>query len=94
MSKNKPPMNAVKLSAPSEPPRPPEPPVKASGFTKFFFLRTVFGILLTVLIVVGGLLGYGSMIKESNPDIAVAIASVTTTLGRRRSRNYRATGHQ
>ena len=79
MSKSKPPINAVKLSAPSEPPRQLEHPVKASAFTKFFFLRTVFGILLTVLIVVGGLLGYGSMIKESNPDIAVAIASVTTT---------------
>lgn len=54
---------------------------KASPFTRFFFLRTVFGILLTILFVVGGLLGYGSMIKESNPDIAVAIASVTTTWG-------------
>jgi multidrug efflux pump subunit AcrB len=52
-----------------------------SPFTRFFFLRTVFGILLTLLMVVGGLLGYGSMIKESNPDIALAIATVTTTWG-------------
>ncbi|NJM99347.1 MAG: efflux RND transporter permease subunit [Phormidesmis sp. RL_2_1] len=55
--------------------------VKASPFTQFFFLRTVFGILLAILLVVGGLLGYGSMIKESNPDIEVAIASITTTWG-------------
>ncbi len=62
-------------------PNPAPDVVQASPFTRFFFLRTVFGILLTVLLVVGGLLGYGSMIKESNPDIAVAIASVTTTWG-------------
>lgn len=60
---------------------PPAAPIQASPVTRFFFLRTVFGILLAVLLVVGGLLGYGSMIKESNPDIAVAIASVTTTWG-------------
>ena len=53
--------------------------IKASPFTQFFFLRTVFGILLAILLVVGGLLGYNSMIKESNPDIEVAIASITTT---------------
>lgn len=79
MSKNKPPTNAVKLAEMSEPSH--EKPVKASPLTQFFFLRTVFGILLTILIVVGGLLGYSSMIKESNPDIEVAIASITTTWG-------------
>lgn len=46
---------------------------------RFFFLRTVFAILLSVLLVVGGFLGYGSMVKESDPDINIAIATVTTT---------------
>ncbi|WP_319421023.1 efflux RND transporter permease subunit [Pleurocapsa sp. FMAR1] len=60
----------------------PQPKIaKASPFARFFFLRTVFGILLTILLVVGGLLAYGSMIKESNPDINIATASVTTTWG-------------
>ncbi|NJR67446.1 MAG: efflux RND transporter permease subunit [Synechococcales cyanobacterium CRU_2_2] len=54
-------------------------PSQASGLTRFFFLRSVFGILLAILLIVGGLLGYGSMIKESNPEIDVAIASITTT---------------
>ncbi|NEP19811.1 MAG: efflux RND transporter permease subunit [Leptolyngbya sp. SIO4C1] len=53
-------------------------PLKASPLSRFFFLRSVFGILLAILLVVGGLLGYSSMIKESNPDIEVAIASITT----------------
>ena len=60
----------------------PQPKIaKASLFARFFFLRTVFGILLTLLLVVGGLLAYGSMVKESNPDINIATASVTTTWG-------------
>ncbi|MCD8486307.1 MAG: efflux RND transporter permease subunit [Desertifilum sp.] len=57
----------------------PEQVRSVSPLTRFFFLRTVFGILLTLLMGVGGLLGYASMIKESNPDIALAIATVTTT---------------
>lgn len=55
--------------------------VRASPVMRFFFLRTVFAILLAVLLTVGGLLGYNSMVKESNPDIEVAIASVTTAWG-------------
>jgi multidrug efflux pump subunit AcrB len=64
-------------------PSPATPPSadSASPVVRFFFLRTVFGILLALLMVVGGLLGYGSMVKESNPDIALAIATVTTTWG-------------
>ncbi len=78
MSKHKPPMSAA-TPDPSEPSR--ETTIKASPLTQFFFLRTVFGILLAILLVVGGLLGYNSMVKESNPDIEVAIASITTTWG-------------
>ncbi len=56
-------------------------PNKASPLTKFFFLRTVFAILLTLLLVMGGLLGATSMVKEGDPDINVAIASIQTTWG-------------
>ena len=48
------------------------PEVRRASPIMRFFLRTVFAILLTVLLVVGGALGYMSMVKESNPDIAVA----------------------
>ena len=56
-------------------------PDKASPLTKFFFLRTVFAILLTLLLVMGGLLGATSMVKEGDPDINVAIANIQTTWG-------------
>ena len=54
---------------------------KASPLAKFFFLNTVFAILLCVLLVIGGLLGAASMVKEGDPDIKVAIASVETVWG-------------
>ena len=53
----------------------------ASGLAKFFFLKTVFGILLVVLLVFGGLMAYQSMIKEADPDIKIAKAMITTTWG-------------
>ncbi|MGF1499298.1 MAG: efflux RND transporter permease subunit [Elainellaceae cyanobacterium] len=57
--------------------RSPQP--KPSRLSRFFFLNTIFAILLSLLMVVGGLLGYFSMTKQSNPDIDIAIATVTTT---------------
>lgn len=54
---------------------------QASGLAKFFFLKKVFAILLIVLLSVGGLIAYNSMIKEADPDIQVASAIVTTTWG-------------
>ncbi|NEO49523.1 MAG: efflux RND transporter permease subunit, partial [Moorea sp. SIO4A3] len=42
---------------------------QASGLAKFFFLKTVFGILLIVLLTLGGLMGYQSMVKEADPDV-------------------------
>lgn len=73
----------VQKSVPEPDPAPLGQPAaqSSSPLTRFFFLRTVFGILLTLLMVFGGLLAYGSMVKESNPDIALAIATVTTTWG-------------
>ena len=51
----------------------------ASGFKKFFFLKTTFGILLMTLFVVGGLMAYFSLIKESLPDLDIPQATITTT---------------
>ena len=52
--------------------------LKASKLSRFFFLNTIFAILLTVLLVVGGVLGYLSMTKQSQPDIDIAVANITT----------------
>ena len=52
---------------------------KPPRLARFFFLNTIFGILLSVLLIVGGILGYLSMTKQSQPDIDIAVATVTTT---------------
>ena len=52
---------------------------KVSSVSRFFFLNTIFAILLTILLVVGGVLGYLSMTKQSQPDIDIAVANITTT---------------
>ncbi|MGD1920011.1 MAG: efflux RND transporter permease subunit, partial [Pleurocapsa sp.] len=54
---------------------------KPSPVSRFFFLNTIFAILLTKLLVVGGILGYMGMVKQSDPDIEIAVATVTTTWG-------------
>ncbi|MEM6614327.1 MAG: efflux RND transporter permease subunit, partial [Cyanobacteria bacterium P01_C01_bin.72] len=51
---------------------------RPSSFAQFFFLKTVFGILLSLLLVVGGLMAVSSMVKEGDPDINVAIATIQT----------------
>jgi multidrug efflux pump subunit AcrB len=50
-----------------------------SRLSRFFFVKTIFGILLCFLFIIGGVLGYFSMTKQSNPDINIAVATVTTT---------------
>ena len=62
-------------TAPSE----TEAVASASGFKKFFFLKTTFGILLTTLLVVGGIMAYFSLVKESLPDLDIPQATITTT---------------
>ncbi|MEM8807667.1 MAG: efflux RND transporter permease subunit, partial [Cyanobacteria bacterium P01_G01_bin.38] len=47
----------------------------------FFFTRQTFASLLCFLLLMGGLMGYFSMIKEGDPDIRVARAMITTTWG-------------
>ncbi len=56
-------------------------PSSASPLAQFFFLRRVFAILLSLLLIVGGLMGATSMVKEGDPDINVAIANIQTTWG-------------
>lgn len=53
----------------------------ASAIAKFFFLKTVFGILLMLLLIVGGYMAASTMVKEGDPDINVAIATVQTNWG-------------
>lgn len=50
-----------------------------SPVAKFFFLNTVFGLLLCFLFIIGGLIGSSAMVKEGDPDINIAIATVQTT---------------
>lgn len=50
-----------------------------SAIARFFILNTLFAILVSLLLVVGGVLGYFSLVKQSNPDIDIAVATVTTT---------------
>ncbi|ELS01804.1 cation/multidrug efflux pump [Xenococcus sp. PCC 7305] len=56
-------------------------PIKASSLENFFFLQTVFAILLSLLLIVGGLMGASTMVKEGDPDINVAIATIQTDWG-------------
>jgi multidrug efflux pump subunit AcrB len=51
---------------------------EAGGMMRFFILRPVFGMLLVVLIIAGGLMAYASLIKESLPDLAIPQATITT----------------
>lgn len=53
-------------------------PNQASPWTKFFFLQTILAILLSLLLIVGGLMAAFNMIREGNPDINVAIATIQT----------------
>lgn len=51
---------------------------EASRFARFFFLQPIFGILLTVTLVLGGFMAYKQLVKESLPDLNIPIAIVTT----------------
>ena len=52
-------------------------PTQAHPLAQFFFTRQIFGILLTFLVVMGGFMGYLSMVKESDPDIKIARANIS-----------------
>ena len=63
------------------PPTAEKSPEQTSPLLKFFFTRQIFAILLCFLLVMGGLMGYFSMVKEGDPDIQIARAMITTTWG-------------
>lgn len=45
---------------------------------RFLFVETTFATVLGVLVVLGGLMAYDGMVKESSPDLAIPTALVTT----------------
>jgi len=50
-----------------------------SSIAQFFFLKTIFAILLSLLMSVGGLIAISAMVKEGDPDINIANARIETT---------------
>ena len=54
-------------------------PIKPTRIERFFFLQTTFGILLTLLLIVGGLFAYNSLVKESFPDLDIPQATISTS---------------
>lgn len=55
------------------------PDVPAGRLATLFFLKSTIAKLLLVMFLVGGWLAYSGMIKETNPDLQIAAASITTT---------------
>ncbi|MBE9067973.1 efflux RND transporter permease subunit [Leptolyngbya cf. ectocarpi LEGE 11479] len=51
------------------------------GWMEFFFTRQIFAILLCFMLMMGGLMGYFSMVKEGEPEIKIARAMITTSWG-------------
>lgn len=48
------------------------------GLFRFFFIDSTFAIVLGALLLIGGLMAYGTMVKESSPDLAIPTALVRT----------------
>ena len=64
--------------APPEAPKESEAVRNAHPLARFFFLKTTFGILLTITLLVGGLMSYNLLVKEALPDLDIPQAIVTT----------------
>lgn len=47
-------------------------------FMQFFFLRNIFALLCLGLIIAAGLMAWNNMVRESNPDLAIPQATITT----------------
>ncbi|GAA5232568.1 efflux RND transporter permease subunit [Verticiella sediminum] len=50
----------------------------AHPLARFFFLRPIFGILLVITLLLGGLMAYFQLVKEALPDLNIPFATVTT----------------
>ncbi len=68
----------LEFSHSSEPLEPQPEPTQVHPLAAFLFTKQILGILLTFLLVMGGVMGYLSMVKESDPDIKIARAVITT----------------
>lgn len=51
----------------------------AHPLARFFFLQPIFGILLVATLLLGGLMAYSQLVKESLPDLNIPQATITTT---------------
>ena len=51
----------------------------APGVMRFLFLNPILGILLTLTLLLGGVMAYLHLVKESLPDLDIPQASITTT---------------
>ncbi|WP_193073169.1 efflux RND transporter permease subunit [Pseudomonas sp. FME51] len=50
----------------------------AHPLARFFFLQPIFGILLLITLLLGGLMAYTQLVKESLPDLNIPQATITT----------------
>ncbi|WP_110670105.1 efflux RND transporter permease subunit [Salinicola halophilus] len=50
----------------------------AHRLMRFFFLKPIFGILLTLTMLLGGLFAYSALVKEALPALDIPQASITT----------------
>lgn len=50
----------------------------AHRLMRFFFLKPIFAVLLTVTMVLGGLFAYSALVKEALPALNIPQASITT----------------
>mgnify|MGYP000851617397 CR=1 FL=1 len=51
----------------------------AHPLARFFFLQPIFGTLLVATLLLGGLMAYLQLVKESLPDLDIPQATITTT---------------
>ncbi len=75
---------AGQSAAPAGPPAAPaiteSPEVRdAHPLARFFFLQPIFGILLVATLLLGGLMAYTQLVKESLPDLNIPQATISTT---------------
>ncbi|KAA0009759.1 efflux RND transporter permease subunit [Billgrantia pellis] len=69
--------NAISSGIPKE--RHETPEVRsAHPLMRFFFLKPIFGILLTLTLLLGGLFAYSALVKEALPGLDIPQASITT----------------
>ena len=50
----------------------------AGTLARFFFLKTTFAILLTLILSLGGFMAYSSLVKEALPDLDIPQATIST----------------